>query len=77
MALWSNIFSLFGLTTFAFDTDFPGFINCAIKILDFFFLQYTKGRITKCLFCYFVYDFLLLLLFFNLATPTTRSRSHA
>ena len=38
------------------DTDFLGFIN-AIKILDFFFLQRTKGRIIKCLFCYFVYDF--------------------
>ena len=59
------------------DTDFLGFIN-AIKILDFFFLQCTKGRIIKCLFCYFVYDFfLLLLLLFNLATPTTRSGSHA
>ena len=39
-----------------FDTDFPGFIN-AIKILDFFFSQFTKGTTIKCLFCDFAYDF--------------------
>ena len=44
------------------DTDFLDFIN-AIKILDFFFLQRTKGRIIKCLFCYFVYDFFVVVVF--------------